>query len=119
MALAAPPPAGALEVCESEDESLLFTVRRQWGLEVRWEVCDADGHRVGMIGSEFLLDRFGRCLALVEPSGDAGRIHFRSLEGVELAALTLRGAEMLLRFALPPEGDPFVKMVLLGAALVR
>jgi hypothetical protein len=110
---------GMLDVCEAEDEPLLFTLRRQWGLELRWEVCDADGRRVGMIGSEFLLDRFGRCLALVERSPDSARIHFRSVDGVELGSVTPRGSEALLRFALPAEGDPFAKMVLLGTALVH
>jgi hypothetical protein len=37
-----------LEVCESADASLLFTVHRLWALAPRWEVRDAEGRRLGV-----------------------------------------------------------------------
>jgi hypothetical protein len=104
-------------VHEVEDEPLLFTLQRVWSLEPRWEVRDADGHLVGSIAREFLLDRYGRCLALVERTGDPARIRFRSPEGQELGQLARQGSEARLEFALPPEGDPFAKMVMLATAL--
>jgi hypothetical protein len=37
-----------LEVHESEDASLLFTISRAWALAPRWEVRDAEGRRLGV-----------------------------------------------------------------------
>ncbi|HZT81381.1 MAG TPA: hypothetical protein VFA26_14220, partial [Gemmataceae bacterium] len=45
-----------LAVHEADDEPLLFTVRRAWGLGRR-EVCDADGRLVGRLRGDRLLDR--------------------------------------------------------------
>lgn len=107
----------ALAVHEAEDEPLLFTVQRPWGLLRRWEVRDADEHRVGTFRDWVVLDRYDRRLARIERAGPAA-LRFRGPEGNELASLA-RGAEgMELAFAAELEGEPFAKMLLLAPALV-
>src|SRR5437016_634489 len=63
-----PPP---LEVRETEDASLLLTVRRRWGYGRRWYVADAEGRPVGSVRrrscsnpSLRLQDRLGGVVAL-------------------------------------------------------
>ena len=53
-----------LEVHEQEDEPLLFTLRRGWGLTPRHEVRDAEGMPVGLVDGRFLRDGWGRCVAV-------------------------------------------------------
>jgi hypothetical protein len=55
-----------LEVHESDDAPLLFTVHGLWGLSSRWEVRDADGNVLGLLCGPLIKDRFGRNLALCD-----------------------------------------------------
>jgi hypothetical protein len=120
-----PPPAGpwwrrltpaVVEVHEQEDESLLFTVRRAWGLWLRREVRDADDRPVGSLRAGRVRDSGGRPLAeLAAVDGTAERV-FRGRGGRELARLTSGPDGLRLAFS-PDVRDPFVRMLLLAAVL--
>jgi hypothetical protein len=105
-----------LAVHEYEDEPLLFTVRRCWGLVSCQEVRDAEGHRVGTLAGSRVRNRFGRKLAVLCREG-RGTWAFRGLGGEPLARVT--GDERGRQVAFGPgvEGDPFAKMLLLAAVL--
>src|SRR5437764_1734706 len=63
-----------LTVCESVDESLVFTVHRTGILSPYWEVRDSEGSRVGTFHGYFLWDRNGRRLTGgAAREGEAGR----------------------------------------------
>jgi hypothetical protein len=100
-----------LAVHEHEDAPLLFTVRRAWGLLPRREVRDADGHPVGSLLGRAVHDRHGRRLAALY-----GEV-FRGRDQRPLAELT--AGEEGTRVAFSPDiaGEPFLKMLLLAAAL--
>jgi hypothetical protein len=103
-----------LAVHEQEDEPLVFTVRRAWGLWPRREVRDADGHAVGSLRGGAVLDARGRPLAVAERAGD-GDV-YRGRGGEELAVLTPTSGGLRLTFH-PGVRDPFLRMLLLAAAL--
>jgi hypothetical protein len=104
-----------LEVREHGDEPLVFTVRRRWGLLSRYEVRDADGHFVGYVLGAWLQDAAGTPLAVCRP--DAGGVVAPG--GDLLAAVSDGGGATRVTFAPAVAGDPFAKMVLLAAALLR
>jgi hypothetical protein len=101
-----------LSVYEADDQPLLFTVRRSWGPWRRTEVCDADERPIGTLHGPVLRDSLGRTLALMERAGGV----FRGRSGEELARLVPgpEGARLLFH---PDLLDPFLKMLLLAAAL--
>jgi hypothetical protein len=102
-------------VHEQEDDPLLFTVRRGWGLGPGKPVRDADGHAVGAVGAGHVWDPAGGTLAVLEPGGPGERV-FRGRGGRELARLA--GGPDGLRVAFHPDvADPFLRMLLLAAAL--
>jgi hypothetical protein len=106
-------------VHEAEDEPLLCTVQRFWWFGPTWEVREADGHRVAALTREHLTDRWGRPLA-VRRRGQGGAVVWaRPAAGSTLALLTPGDGDLLLRFADDIAGQPFAKMALLAAALVR
>jgi hypothetical protein len=100
-----------LAVHEQEDESLLFTIRRAWGLLPRREVHDADDQFVGSLLGRLIHDRFGRPVAVLRDEVFFTPTH-RAL--AELGA-----TEDGLRLWFDPviAGEPFIKMLLLAAAL--
>ena len=102
---------GLLAVHEQEDEPLLFTMRRAWGLIPRREVCDADGQPVGTLIGRIVHDRHGRPLAVLENGV------FRDVDQHALAELSSTPEGMRLSFGNEITGEPFVKMLLLAAAL--
>jgi hypothetical protein len=106
----APP---AVSVHESDDEPLLLTLRPGWG--GRWVVHDADGHPVGAVAGARLLDRVGHALARVRRQGD--ETVYADAHGRELARGAVDGG-VRLTFADGP-GSPFVRMLLVAAALVH
>jgi hypothetical protein len=109
----APP---VLEVHEEDDEPLVFTVHRAWGLWPRREVRDADGRPVGWLCGGRVSDAGGRpVVELAAPAGNGGRV-FRGRGGRELARLTPGPEGLRLAFS-PDVGDPFVRMLLLAAVL--
>ncbi len=109
----APP---VLAVHEEEDEPLVFTIRRTWGLRPWREVRDADGRPVGWLRGGCVADAGGRPVAeLTASAGNGGRV-FRGRGGRELARLTSGPEGLRLAFS-PDVGDPFLRMLLLAAVL--
>jgi hypothetical protein len=106
-----------LAVHENDDAPLLFTVHGLWGLSARWEVRDAEGNGLGLLCGPVIKDRFGRNLALWQrPAGDVGRA--RDGDGRELMTVIATAEGTRVVFAAEAEGNPFLKMLLLAAALV-
>jgi hypothetical protein len=107
-----------LAVHESDDAPLLFTVHSLWGLAARWEVRDADGNIVGVLSGPLLKDRLGRSIALWERGGDlAARV--READGRDLMTLAALADGTRVTFAAEVDGNPFLKMLLLAAALTQ
>ena len=106
-----------IEVQELEDDSLLCTVRRCWSLAAWYEVRDADEHLVGWHGGPLLLDRAGHRVAMREDEAEAGMSRYVSPDGMTLARLAWQGEDALLTFADEIAEEPFVKMLLLAAAV--
>jgi hypothetical protein len=106
-----------LEVHESDDAPLVFTVHALWGLSSRWEVRDADGNVIGLLCGPLIKDRFGRNIALWEgPADGLGRA--RDADGFELMTVLVTPEGTRVAFAAEAERNPFLKMLLLAAALV-
>lgn len=106
-----------LEVREVEDEPLLFTARRWWLVGPIWAIRDADGNGVGFVGGTWVQNHWGRRVAGREPAGP-GRTLFRGRQGQELAAIQDDKEGRRLLFSAELDGEPFVKMLLLAAALL-
>jgi hypothetical protein len=106
-----------LAVYEHEDEPLLFTVYRCWSLLPRHEVCDADGHHVGILAGRQVRDRFGRNLAALRRERNGSAALFLSPDGRSLGRVTTDADGVRVAFDPEVAGDPFTKMLLLAAAL--
>lgn len=102
---------GVLAVHEQEDEPLLFTVRRAWSLFPRRDVCDAEDQTVGSLAGRLVHDRYGRPIAALENGT------FRDPYRRVLAELALSAEGLRLTFSDDIAGEPFIKMLLLAAAL--
>lgn len=126
-----------LEIYETEDESLLCTAQRSWGILPRWQVRDADENLVGWIvrpcfwvtspshsatqsRGTLLLDRLSRKLAVFDPGpSDQAEGRFLDAERQELATLAPSNEGLAVTFAVELDDRPFEKMLLLAAALCR
>jgi hypothetical protein len=108
-----------LEVYETEDASLLLILRGPPLWSRSWEVLDADERHVGMIRGGALWDRYQDFLAQVELGPDGAAARFVSPAGLELASYRAGSDGVLLQFNPALEGDPFAKMIVLGATLAR
>jgi hypothetical protein len=97
------------------DEPLVFTVRRCWSLLAWREVRDAEGLPVGLLLGQRVLNRFGRPVAALERDG--GEWAFRSPDGRPLARLSAAAGGVRVAFEAEVVNEPFVKMLLLAAAL--
>ncbi|HTU89653.1 MAG TPA: hypothetical protein VMF69_06110 [Gemmataceae bacterium] len=102
---------GVLAVHEQEDEPLLLTIQRAWSLLPRRQVCDAEGQPVGALLGRLIHDRYGRLLAALENGV------FRAPDRRALAELSATAEGLRLTFSDDVAGEPFVKMLLLAAAL--
>jgi hypothetical protein len=100
-----------LAVHEHEDEPLLFTLRRAWSLLPRREVRDAEDQPVGSLFGRLVHDRFGRPVAALQDG------LFRSPRRRILAELATTPEGLRIAFSPDIAGQPFVKMLLLAAAL--
>jgi hypothetical protein len=106
----------AFEVYEADDEPLVFTVRRLWGVSSKWEVSDADGQRVALIRRRRIFDASGGLCALVGRTEDRSAMHFRG--GTSMLADAIWSTEgVRLTFAPSLQGYPLVKMAVLSAVL--
>lgn len=102
-----------IEVLETEDDSLVFTLCRGWSLAPGWWVDDADGRRVG---------RLSRQARRLEDAHTLATLHdtaFRSPAGRELATLETVARGVRITFRPIVADQPFVKMLLLAAAVAR
>jgi hypothetical protein len=108
-----------LEVREQDDEPLLFTVRHCWSWRGRRELCDADGRRLGTLLGDAIDDLWGRRLALRSWTTNRTVSTFRTPRGQALASTSADEAGLCLTFAEPALGEPFLKMLLLGAVLLN
>jgi hypothetical protein len=106
-----------LEVHESQDDSLLFTMSQRWALGESWLVADADRRRLGKLCGNLLRDAFGRRLALVETLDGSKFGRWRDLEGRELGTFTEAEQGVLATFDLTAAENPFVRMLLLATLL--
>lgn len=105
-----------LAVHEHEDEPLLFTVRRCWSLLPWHEVQDADGRSVGQVLEGLVENCYGRRVAVLRREADGGAT-FRGAGDAVLARLTEDASGLRIAFSADVENDPFIKMLLLAAAL--
>ncbi|HTU16704.1 MAG TPA: hypothetical protein VMG10_01470 [Gemmataceae bacterium] len=105
----------SLAVHEHEDEPLLCTIRRTWGLLPRCVVRDAEGQQIGSCSfiGRIIRDRYSRPLAAFH--GEDGTM--RSPTNRVLAEWTATADGLRLVFGDGIAGEPFVKMLLLSAAL--
>ncbi len=94
------------EVLETEDNSLVMTLCRPWGLE----------RRVGILFRNVLLDGYGRRVAVAKHQNNH-RGSFCDPHEAELATFALQESGLVLTFRPALEGNPFTRMILLGAVL--
>src|SRR5262249_49799017 len=106
-----------VDVTELPDSSLLCTSRRCWSLYPWYEVDDADGYLVGWVGGGVLLNTFGNILAFREDDPQPGTSRFHDGERNELGRLAWHGDDVRVEFGDKVTDLPFVKMLLLAAAL--
>jgi hypothetical protein len=100
-----------LAVHEQEDEPLLLTIRQSWSWLPRRHVCDAEGNSVGSLYGRVIDDRYGRPLASLENGV------FLGPDRRLLADLVSTVDGQRLTFSDDIAAEPFVKMLLLAAAL--
>ena len=117
----------ALAVYETEDESLLCTVRRLWRWDARpvWGTRDADGHEIGRIRHSASLrvwpafvawDRQNCPVARWSPRLTGDRLAGAE-SSVDVGNLHVTEDGLYLTFADVPQNDPFARMLILTAAL--
>jgi hypothetical protein len=100
---------------ESDDEPLVCTIGRSWGLYAVWQVRDAEGQPVG---------QFTRGV-LRGPQRRRWRIHRRTQgcelggdDGPALAAWSAHGLDRVLTFSVDSREDPLSRMLALAAAVM-
>ena len=106
--------APTIEVLETDDEALLFTLDRYWGLRPTWLIRDADQRLVGRLRGESAWEADGRLLG--QWRQDERRRWFAAA-GRELAELQFpdpRSATLTFR-----DDNPFTRMILLADVLRR
>jgi hypothetical protein len=109
----------SLEVYELPDSSLVFALRRGWGWPAGWHLADAEERLVGTLRGRALMDGLGHHLAVVEAPDAQGRGRFLTMQGRELGELTVEREGTRVSFAPALEGNPFARMMLLGAVLAQ
>lgn len=109
--------ASIIEVREEEDAPLLCTIWRRFAWSLRREVRDAEGYTVGAVVGRIVLNEFNRRIAECTPLS-AGQGSMLTPRGELLATLETTATGLKLEFRPEVEGDPFLKMLLLAAALL-
>jgi hypothetical protein len=115
-----------LEAFETDDEPLVFTVRRD-ALVLRGEarIADADDHRLGRLvmrgststGGFWILDRHNLLFLTGEFLADRSLYVLTSSDSCVLASLKVAGSATLVNFDAALHERPPAKMLILGAAL--
>ncbi len=89
-----------IHVFETEDESLLLTVVRPWGLAAGWEILDAEQQRVGRLFPDSIFDGTGARLASVGMNTDGKEFMLRGDDGKVLGSwLDVPGQGSYFHFA--------------------
>ena len=107
--------AQRLDVLETEDASLLMSLRHPWLGCGRWHVIDAENRRLGVVQLPHVLDGDRGRLGIVEVERGIGR--FRRMSGEVCATFDSNGGGLTIRHAVDSDPNPFLRMVILGAAL--
>jgi hypothetical protein len=107
----------AIRVFETEDESLLLTVQRPWGMWQKWGVFDAEERFVGSVYGRIVWPAGGRRLVLASRSEYHGARHSLDDECASLGRFEVMGKSIQLTFDQSVTDDPFARMLLLGAVL--
>jgi len=105
-----------LEVCETEDESLLCSLRPGWRFG-SCKVRDADGHIVGRLRGQAILDQFNQLFATIKAGQPGGKARFVAPDGTELGYVAFSPEGSCLTFGPAIQSNPFAKMMLLAAVL--
>jgi hypothetical protein len=107
-----------IEVLETEDASLLMTLRAPPFNFGRWHVLDAEERRRGSVLLPHILDGDGSRFARLEATA-RGEQTLRGVSGAACATLSSRqDGSTLLAFAADVEPNPFARMLMLAAALL-
>jgi hypothetical protein len=107
-----------LEVREADDEPLLFTIYRRWGLMSRYDIRDADDVYVGGVRGAQVCDAYGAPLAGLCADEGAGARRWEGVAGSVLAEVREEREGTRLRFTDNAGDSPFVRMILLAAVLI-
>jgi hypothetical protein len=99
-----------LEVRETDDAPLVFTVERAWSLSARYVVRDAEGRPIGSLSGPVVEGPGKYLFAVFEADGG---VYGKS--GIELARVSRTGTGTAIAFT--DAVDPYVKMLLLAAVL--
>jgi hypothetical protein len=114
-----------LEAFETDDEPLVFIVRRNAGLlRGQARIADADDHRVGRLlmrgptaeGGFWIVDRHNLLFLTGEFLAERSTYILRSRDGCVQATLRILKAEILVAFDASLYEQPLAKMLVLGAA---
>ncbi len=109
-----------IQVFETEDESLLMTLRRPCGVLRMWEVEDAEERRVGHVFRETIYDAYGSRLATMTTPTDGSETMLLGEAGVLLGSWQdIPGQGRYLRFGEACENNPFIRMVALAGVLAQ
>jgi hypothetical protein len=107
-----------IQVFETEDESLVMTLCRPWGLARMWEVMDAEGHRVGHVFQDAVYDSYGALLATMSSTSDGSETVLLGEAGRVLGTWQdIPGQGCYFRFGESAENNPFARMVALAGVL--
>jgi hypothetical protein len=115
-----------LEAHETEDEPLVFIVRRSAGfLRGQARIADADDHRLGRLvvrgttakAGFWILDRQNFLFVTGEFDEERSAFVLRSGDGAESATWQVNSREVLIDFDASLHEQPLAKMLLLGSAL--
>ncbi len=108
-----------LDVYETDDASHLMTLLRPWGMFRMWDVYDADEQCIGSIYPPSLVDSDGERRGYLDlRDGGDGSILDQSRQVIA----TFRAANLTtleVTFTADPEGNPFLRMLLLAGILVQ
>jgi hypothetical protein len=108
-----------LEICESEDASLLATLEHGSLAFGHWHVLDAEQSRVGGIVGAHIIDERGFRLATLWDDGPGRSIIRGRSDRVFTRLETTAGGGTLIRFEENVDVNPFLRMVLLGACVLQ
>jgi hypothetical protein len=105
-----------LDVYETEDASHLLSLMRSWTMRSIWDLYDAEERHIGCIYPKSLVASDGSLLGFLDmETRNQGRILDHA--GGVLATFTRCASRIELTFASEPTGNPFLRMLMLGAIL--